>query len=55
MTFYYSVCFCLIHEVQKHHLRLRLLLPTERAVGLFLIVSGLWAAFDKFKAWESDS
>lgn len=32
------------------------LLPqTKRNIGLLLIILSLCAAFDKFKAWESDS
>lgn len=44
-----------LNRVQKTSFTSALLPQTKRNTGLLLIILSLCAAFDKFKAWESDS
>lgn len=44
-----------LNRVQKTSFTSALLPQTKRNIGLLLIILSLCAAFDKFKAWESDS
>lgn len=44
-----------LHRVQKTSFTSALLPQTKGNIGLLLIILSLCAAFDKFKAWESDS